>query len=437
MKTKLLILLSLVLLSCTKEDITQLDNDVLIEQLQEVVENEVEENVDEESSEPEKPAKQIIYTSSFENHESNDEYFFSELTYLEGNPHVAVGMIYIHLNDDDLYDLVVKDERDNGNLKFYIKNQDNSYTLLENPIINYDLSTFGARKLVTVDFNNDGLMDILMGLAPDDTTSDRGVAILQHLPDHTFQFIDFKTGHWAHHISAADINNDGFVDIIGAHKNAVYLGNGDFTFKEERLTDNVLKPDFSSVGGMLLKGTSSEMVDINNDGFVDLIIGLHQNRADHKGSEYSNSHIIHFGTGDNTLFGPPYILESIDDQTNITLDFTVFDFDNDGDLDLFVNSFYEYENHNRVVQYYQNNGDNTFSNKTKDVFENNSNFVSYLGYRGSDWIKAMDYTKDGRMELMIEVENKKQNEYGEVLSSTDFNGWKLNSNGKLERFYFN
>lgn len=437
MKTKLLILLSLVLLSCTKEDIIQLDNDVLIEQLQEVVENEVEENVDAESSELEKPVKQIIYTSSFENHESNDEYFFSELTYLEGNPHVAVGMIYIHLNDDDLYDLVVKDERDNGNLKFYIKNQDNSYTLLENPIINYDVSTFGARKLVTVDFNNDGLMDILMGLAPDDTTSDRGVAILQHLPDHTFKFIDFKTGHWAHHISAADINNDGFVDIIGAHKNAVYLGNGDFTFKEVRLTDNVLTPDFSSAGGMLLKGISSEMVDINNDGFVDLIIGLHQNRADHKGNEYSNSHIIYFGTGNNTLFGPPYILESIDDQTNITLDFTVFDFDNDGDLDLFVNSFYEYENHNRVVQYYQNHGDNTFSNKTNDVFENNSNFVSYREYRGSDWIKAMDYTKDGRMELMIEVENKKQNEYGEVLPSTDFNGWKLNSNGKLERFYFN
>ena len=176
------------------------------------------------------------------------------------------------------------------------------------------------------------------------------------------------------------------------------------------------------------KGISQEMIDINDDGYVDILMGYHISMDGTTTSQQSNTHVIHFGTGDDTMFTEAYVLDSDYNGTNITLDFSVKDFDNDGDLDLFVNSSFNYQS-KYVIQYYENNGYMNFVNKTNEVFENESNLVS--NHYSIDWIKFIDMNDDGIDELMIEGVNFEiqQNQQ----TTPTFNGWGLNENNKLTR----
>jgi hypothetical protein len=176
------------------------------------------------------------------------------------------------------------------------------------------------------------------------------------------------------------------------------------------------------------KGISQEIIDINNDGYVDILMGYHISMDGTTSSQQSNTHVIHYGTGDDDMFTESYVLDSDYNGTNITLDFSVIDYDNDGDLDLFINSSFNYQS-KYVIQYYENNGYKNFVNRTSDIFDNESNLVS--NHYDIDWIKFIDMDGDGVDELMIEGVNFQiqQNQQ----TSPSFNGWGLNENNKLIR----
>ena len=417
------IFIILFFISCTKEELIDIEN--IINEPTELVET-IEENNEETENDDENkdtPITRNFYNTSFENHEYNDGYYNLHLETLPGNPQVAVGITYIHLNHDNELDLVVKNEQ-TATINFFIS-KNGSYEEIY-PLQNSSVNFFGTRKIIPADINNDGYMDLILGLAPDDETSDRGVYILKNT-NYTFEVVEVFSGErdWIHGISAADINNDGFVDFIAGGKPYVYLGNGDYTFTPHHLPEGVVQPD-AAFGGYFFRSGATEMVDINNDGFVDILVGFH-NGNDYTGQDYGNSHAIHFGTGDDRFFEPAYILESVSEKTNITHDFSVYDLDEDGDLDIFVNSCYNYGSFTTVYQYYENMGNNTFENKTKEVFDGES----YLNpnYQGSDWIKMMDYEKNGKIDLMIEVKNYKVDENRQY-QPTDFIGWEFD-NGKF------
>ena len=139
------------------------------------------------------------------------------------------------------------------------------------------------------------------------------------------------------------------------------------------------------------------------------------------------------------MFTEPYVLTSAYEDTNITLDFTVIDFDNDGDYDLFTNSSFDYQS-KFVIQYYENNGYMNFINRSSDVFENESNLI--LNFGDPDWIKFVDMNRDGTKELMIEhgLYDRSQDIDGDGQIDwvkADFMGFELNENGKFERKWFN
>lgn len=104
------------------------------------------------------------------------------------------------------------------------------------------------------DFDNDGYMDAFVGVS---STSDGGHLMMQNNGDGTFTNVLSNTGivnnsNMNHEFVAADINNDGWIDIItGA--NGIYYNNGDGTFSSFNST--------ASLGAL---------ADLNNDGFLDI-----------------------------------------------------------------------------------------------------------------------------------------------------------------------
>jgi hypothetical protein len=163
---------------------------------------------------------------------------------------------------------------------------------------------------------------------------------------------------------------------------------------------------------------------------VDLLVGVQNNTSDQPNvTDFSRPFFIYWGKSGFPYFNSKkLVLESINENTSLSLDCAVFDLDKDGDLDLFVNTSYGYQAH-YVIQYYENLGGNQFVNKTKNVFDGNS--YDNPNQMEFDWLKVVDYDLDGKPEILIEGPNWSKGSSGWIDPS--FNAFKLNSNNKFER----
>lgn len=130
-------------------------------------------------------------------------------------------------------------------------------------------------------------------------------------------------------VSIGDINNDNLSDIYltsNQGQNKLYLNLGDFTFKDITAS--------SGVGGSKSWSTGVVMVDINNDGLLDIYVC---NAGNYKGDNRKNELFIN--NGDLTFIekAEEYGLDINDTTTHAAF----LDFDKDGDLDVYIlnNSF--------------------------------------------------------------------------------------------------
>lgn len=125
-----------------------------------------------------------------------------------------------------------------------------------------------------------------------------------------------------------DINGDGYDDIfIGGAKNqesAVYLGDksGSFTIKPNKVFQN----EYS------LEDTAASFFDADNDGDLDLMVGNSGNEANRK-EIYRVRLYINDGNGNFSKSNKP-----LPYTNNNISDIAPYDFDDDGDIDVFVAS---------------------------------------------------------------------------------------------------
>ena len=106
------------------------------------------------------------------------------------------------------------------------------------------------------DFNNDGFMDVYVGAS---ATGDGGHKLMKNNGDGTFTDVTSGSGAeeapWGIENNSADVDNDGYIDILT--NGGILLNNGDFTF-------TLYTADAPGPGAI---------GDANNDGFVDVFNG--------------------------------------------------------------------------------------------------------------------------------------------------------------------
>jgi hypothetical protein len=130
-------------------------------------------------------------------------------------------------------------------------------------------------------------------------------------------------------VGAGDFNNDGLQDLYFSGNmvpNRLYLNTGDFTFKD--ITDK------AGVGGMGRWGRGVSVVDVNNDGLMDIYVcnTIYADSARRRNLLYINQGLDKDGIPHFKDQAKAYGLQVSTQSTMASF----FDFDNDGDLDMYL-----------------------------------------------------------------------------------------------------
>ncbi len=194
-------------------------------------------------------------------------------------------------------------------------------------------------------------------------------------------------------VSAGDINNDGLIDLFftgNMVKNRLYLNKGNLQFE-----------DISEKAGLLGDDrwfTGVTMADVNNDGYLDIYCSV--------GGKFTpKQNRLYINNGDMT-FTESAKQYGIDDVGN-SIQATFFDYDLDGDLDLYIAN-YPPTKFNAPNNFYQFKMRNTEDIETDKLFRNDgdsfTNVTDEAGLRSyglSNSVTIGDLNNDGWSDIYV------------------------------------
>ncbi|NNC34168.1 MAG: hypothetical protein HKO09_04790 [Croceitalea sp.] len=126
-------------------------------------------------------------------------------------------------------------------------------------------------------------------------------------------------------VSAGDINNDGLIDLYFTGNmvpNKLFLNKGNLQFEDISQS--------AGIAGDSRWYTGTTMADVNNDGFLDIYCSV--------GGKFGPKENQLFINNGDTTFSEQGEMYGIDDSSN-SVQSTFFDYDLDGDLDLYVANY--------------------------------------------------------------------------------------------------
>lgn len=230
--------------------------------------------------------------------------------------------------------------------------------------------------------------------------SHTGAGFINHLDydkqlESRFNIYTFRNFYNGGGVGLGDINNDGMIDIFmisNMEKNVLYLNKGDLRFE-----------DISEKAGIQGRGWSTgvSIADVNADGLADIYVCKSGNI---EGDTSRNE--LYINNGDLT-FAEKAAEYGINEQGNSTHG-VFFDYDRDGDLDLYllknfpkaISSFNLINNQRNVRD--SAGGDKLFRNdngKFKDVSEYAGIYGSVIGFGLG--VSVGDLNNDGWMDIYV------------------------------------
>lgn len=189
--------------------------------------------------------------------------------------------------------------------------------------IGFNFVQYGA-GLMMGDLDNDGDLDIVVANGPGNS-----FGVYENDGSGNFTNRSLTAGltsmNVASGLAAADYDNDGDLDIYvsGWFTNSrLYRNNGDFTFTDVAVAAGIVDPAQPTMAAC--------WGDVNRDGNLDLYVSV---RTQHEGFPGSNH--LYMNNGDGT-FTDEAIALNVDAEIDPTLVSAFFDFDRDGDDDLYL-----------------------------------------------------------------------------------------------------
>jgi hypothetical protein len=252
---------------------------------------------------------------------------------------------------------------------------------------NFDFPPADSTKFAKLDEPSGKLFDLL-------TDKSTGIDFSNRMD---FKFLDDNNLYVNYYngggVAILNINGDSLPDLyMTGNKVAdqIYINEGNMRFKNASQNSGILQAN---------KGWSTgvAIVDINNDGFDDVYVC----RSRWKDS-LSNLFYISNGNGTFTEKGKEYGIECAD---SYTMGAVFFDYDNDGDLDLYVknhpNDFVERMRFNNLekVEQGKNQSDKFFRNEGNGKFTDVSKEAGINNHGYGLAVCAADVNDDGWMDV--------------------------------------
>jgi len=193
-------------------------------------------------------------------------------------------------------------------------------------------------------------------------------------------------------VAAEDINNDGYTDVLllGGRGNKLFINQGDGAFVDatEEFGLNWLREEDKHPG----EARQPIIADLNNDGWQDIVI-----------TYVNDTHRVYKNI-DGKKFEDVTNVASLGGLNNVGGPATVFDFDNDGDLDVYITYFGNYirgdlptlkrrNTNGQPNQLFENIGGFQFKNVTKGS-----------GLDNTGWAQAVAHTdlnNDGWQDVIV------------------------------------
>ncbi len=257
---------------------------------------------------------------------------------------------------------------------------------------------FDTHGIAMADFDNNGYLDIFCANNVEALSLTRGLVLQPNAFylgfDEGFAESAAKSGlagidyNFSCGVTTADVNNDGLLDIFvakGAYRkgpdcaNSLYVNNGDGTYR-----------DIAKEAGVADQGNGycCAFGDYDNDGDPDLYVGSIND------TDQPVTRILYRNNGDGTFSDVTKALGLASRGNNISCFWA--DFDNDGDLDLFLANSSgpgHPEPEWLADSLLRNNGDGTFTDVSKD-----SGLALPTNSRGST---VGDIDNDGDLDILV------------------------------------
>ena len=274
----------------------------------------------------------------------------------------------------------------NGDGDFMIRSDVEYHDILETRTFEDITETSGVSmgsRVAVADYDNDGWVDILYS----------GNRLFRNNGDETFTDVSETAGISGSPTNGgvwADYDNDGHLDFFGMvgsldNHDLLWRSNGDGTFTE------VSEEAFDVLDFYPTEGAA--WGDYDRDGYVDLYMANYELPGEPLSRGTPDR--LYYNNGNGTFTDVASLVGTTFDPPQCGRGVAWADYDNDGDLDIYVSNY-------RLDQNFlwNNNGDGTFTDVAVQYDLEGKWKPFYPGYYGhtigSDW---GDYNNDGRLDL--------------------------------------